>query len=81
LGAADRNLDTVEALAFSPDGTRLAIGDSYQSARIWDATTGQLELEVTHNGSSVLAVAFSPDGTRLATGSGDKTARIWDIAN
>ena len=80
----------VVALAFSPDGTRLAGGAGW-TARIWDATTGEQQLEVTHGRSDVLAVAFSPDGTRLATGSGfpyaqfadayagtESSARIWD---
>ncbi len=68
----------VLAVAFSPDGTQLATGDSYQSARIWDATTGRQQLELTHDSSPVLTVAFSPDGSQLATG-GDKTAQIWEL--
>ena len=67
----------VRAVAFSPDGTRLATGGC-DTARVWDAATGKQRLQVTH-GDTVLAVAFSPDGTRLATGGGN-TARIWDIS-
>jgi hypothetical protein len=67
----------VNAVAFGPDGTRLATATRYKTARIWDATTGREQLQVRH-GEEVSAVAFSPDGTRLATGSLDKTARIWD---
>ena len=71
-------LDTVQAVAFSPDGTRLATGSSnYESPRIWDAATGEQQLQITHGGP-VTAVAFSPDGTRLATGNNYETARIWD---
>jgi hypothetical protein len=70
---------TVLAVAFSPDGTRLATGSNDRTARIWDTTTGQQQLEF-YPGGVVLAVAFSPDGTRLATGSKKKTARIWDAS-
>ena len=69
-----------EAVAFSPDGTRLATGSSDKSARVWDAASGQKLLEVRHD-KWVEAVAFSPDGTRLATGSSDKSARVWDAAS
>ena len=67
----------VMAVAFSPDGTRLATGGGDGPARIWDPATGQQLAKLSHGS---LAVAFSPDGTRLATGGHDGTARIWDPA-
>jgi hypothetical protein len=69
--------DGVDGLAFSPDGRRLATASTDNTARIWDAATGQPILKLAHGGA-VSAVAFSPDGRRLATASTDKTARIWD---
>jgi WD40 repeat protein len=69
----------VDALAFSPDGRRLAAASTDTKARIFDVATGQPILKVAHGGA-VSAVAFSPDGRRLATASADKTARIWDAA-
>jgi uncharacterized protein with WD repeat len=70
----------VNAVAFSPDGHRLATGSSEGMARIWDATSGKQLAMVTHN-NSVEGVAFSPDGRRLATVSRDRTARIWDATS
>ncbi|WP_111830708.1 NACHT domain-containing protein [Actinomadura madurae] len=64
--------DWVQAVAFSPDGGRLATGSHYGTTKIWDATTGD-ELLVISNIGWVHSVAFSPDGTCLATG----TSGVW----
>ena len=74
-----RHEGPVYAVAFSPDGTRLATGSGDRSARVFDAATGTELLRCDHD-REVYAVAFSPDGTRLATGSGDRSARVFDAA-
>jgi len=68
----------VRAVAFSPDGDRVLTGCDDNTARLWDARTGQpLGAPMQHH-DSVGALAFSPDGERVLTGSFDKTARLWD---
>lgn len=61
--------------AFSSDGTRVLCGDS---AKIYDAVTGENIRSFTGHSGSVTAVAFSPDGVYALTGSDDHTAKLWD---
>ena len=67
----------VSEVAWSPDGHHILTGSEDGAARIWDATTADNTLTLTHT-SYVTAVAWSPDGHHILTGSGDRTARIWD---
>ena len=68
----------VNAVAYSPDGTKLATGSNDKTTRIWDAYNGHTLFEARAN-KGVATVAFSPDGTRLATGSKDQAVRIWPV--
>jgi len=48
------------------------------TARVWDANSGQLITVLQGHEDSVENAAFSPDGQRVITASRDKTARLWD---
>ena len=68
----------VFAVAFSPDGSRIASGSSDTTIRIWDVQTGKETLRLEGHTDSLRSVAFSPDGQWLASGSEDRTVRVWD---
>ena len=70
----------VNAVALSPDSTRIASGSYDGTITIWDATTGAELATLTRDTGEVNAVAYSPDGTRIASGSADNTITIWDAA-
>ncbi len=70
----------VNAVVFSPDGSRIATVSNDTTGIIWDAADGRRLHTLTAHGRWVLSVAFSPDGETLATGGYDKTVRLWDVA-
>ena len=70
----------VWAVAFSHDGTRVVSGSGDNSAKIRNASTGEVEVVIEGHSDGVSSVAFSRDGTRVVSGSHDKSVRIWNAA-
>lgn len=74
----DRIADVMLAVAFSPDGAKLAAGGADNAVRVYDVASGKRELLIEQHADWITDVAFSPDGTRLASASRDKSARVFD---
>jgi WD40 repeat protein len=76
--------DWATALAFSPDGRRLAVGTADGSVELWDVGDARrrvrLPLPPQTPARYVAALAFSPDGGRLAAACWDGTVKLWDVA-
>jgi WD40 repeat protein len=70
--------NTVNAVAFAPDGRTVITGSWDNTARLWDAATDTEIKRFEGHGDKVTAVAFAPDGKTVITGSYDETARLWD---
>jgi eukaryotic-like serine/threonine-protein kinase len=68
----------ISAVAWSPDGKRIASASGDHTAQIWDAATGKLVLTYRGHSSDVSTLAWSPDGQYIATGSLDTTVQIWN---
>ncbi|CAE7093888.1 unnamed protein product [Rhizoctonia solani] len=74
--------DWVQAIAISPDCTRICSGSHDKTLCIWDAQTGQLvEGPLKGHNNWVRSVNYSPDGRWLASGSEDGTVCIWNTDN
>ena len=69
------HFDDVTAVAWSPDGKRIATGAD-DGVRVWDVVTGEGLFSLEH-GSKVRSVAWSPDGRRIAAAS-DGGVRVLD---
>ena len=72
--------DVVYAVAFHPDGTRLATAARDGAVWLWNVARGEAVARLTGHKSFVWSLAFSPDGASLASGAGDSTVRLWDTA-
>ena len=70
----------VLSVAFSADGRQVLTGSSGNTARLWDAATGEEIRKFEGHAEAVSSVALSRDGRHVLTGSADKTARLWDAA-
>ena len=78
------------ALAFSPDGKKLAVGEDSYTASLWDISTASevhrfvnfvntaTSVFRRNDQSMVRALAFSPDGKQLACGVFN-AIRLWDV--
>lgn len=70
----------VSAVAFHPDGMRLATGGADNLVHLWDMAGRERVASLRGHSWTIRALAFSPDGRLLASGSGDRTIRVWDVA-
>jgi len=71
----------VQAVVWSPDGTRIASASLDNTVQVWDATDGGHVLTYRGHTDHVLNLAWSPDGNYLASVGTDKTVQIWRAAD
>ncbi len=71
--------DEVYAVAFSPDGKKLASGSYDGNLKIWQVDTGEELNHITIGEGAIYCVAYSPDGKILATANGDKTVTLVNL--
>ena len=73
--------DTVNSIAFSPDGQRLISASDDYTFKLWDVQGKRHLSTLSHktNGvqSQIKAVSFSPDGQKIVTAGWH--VKIWDI--
>ncbi|MFA6546510.1 MAG: c-type cytochrome domain-containing protein [Limisphaerales bacterium] len=85
FGTLDKPLaGRATALAFTPDGSTLAVADSPGGApgrvHLWKVGDETPFASWTAHNDSILDLKVSANGKFLATGSADKLARVWSLA-
>jgi WD40 repeat protein len=72
-----RAFNLKDSLAWSPDGSLLAVGASDGSLQVFDTANGELLVTLPGHRMWATGVAFSPDGRILASCSLDGTIMLW----
>ncbi len=67
----------VRCASFSPDSTRIVTAGSEETAKVWDAATGELLFKLGGHTREIQGASFSPNGEYVVTASEDGTAKIW----
>ena len=81
LRAFETQPGPISALAFSFDGTRLAVGSIGGEARVYDVESGARTQSLKGPRGGIYALAFNPDGKTLATGGFDGRVFLYDPAD
>ncbi|MGJ3238335.1 MAG: sortase domain-containing protein [Anaerolineae bacterium] len=68
----------LDAVAFSPDGTRMASGGRDHVIRVWDTASGELLMQTEGHSDWITALTFSPNGVQIISGSRDNTIRAFN---
>jgi uncharacterized protein with WD repeat len=69
---------SVNTVVFSPDSTKLLLSLNDSTAKVLDASSGDVLLNLKGHKKRVNTAFFSPDGSRIITSSDDMFAKVWN---
>jgi WD40 repeat protein len=77
----ERQGGPIFALAWSPDGSKIAVGGASPEVTLYDAESGKALPPLTGHSAGIYALAYSPDSKRVATGGFDGKVRVYDSSS
>ena len=75
----DAHSDTVNCVAFSPDGRQLASGGADKFVKVHDVTSGAVVRSFEGHTSHVLGVSWKADMGLLASAGADNAIKLWNL--
>ncbi|KAL4801414.1 transcriptional regulator of RNA polII, SAGA, subunit-domain-containing protein [Aspergillus unguis] len=73
--------DVVSALAFSPDGSKLAIGDSRGRVLVYNVADGSVVTDRwTAHTARITSISWNDNGTHVVSGSLDTNIFVWSLS-
>ncbi|WP_337174573.1 WD40 repeat domain-containing protein [Paludisphaera sp.] len=76
-----RSIGVSRALAFSPDGSLLAVGGYDHGVHLVDVATSRVEADFMGHRDVIRKLAFTADGSRLFSLGYDGRLKAWDVAS
>ena len=81
IRAFERQSDVINAVAFSPDGSQIAVGAVGGEVRIYKVADGSLIMTLDADSTAVFTIAFHPNKNQVAIGGFDGQVRIFNLGS
>lgn len=78
-GLFETNNRRVDALAWSPDSTRIAAALDNDTVNVWSIETGNELVYSSSQPGTANALAWSPNGSSIASVSGNTAVQLWHV--